>query len=43
MEVRYENGWAGRGWMLDPRMVLDPRELGLFQEIGVRSNIVEKL
>jgi HSP20 family protein len=32
MEVRYENGWAGRGWMLDRSMVLDPRELGLFKE-----------
>jgi HSP20 family protein len=21
MEVRFENGWAGRGWMLDPRTV----------------------
>src|SRR5271155_323547 len=24
MEVRFENGWSGRGW------VLDPRGLGLF-------------
>jgi HSP20 family protein len=26
MEVRFENGWIGRGW------VLDPRTLGLFRE-----------
>jgi HSP20 family protein len=26
MEVRFENGWAGRGW------VFDPRTLGLFRE-----------
>jgi HSP20 family protein len=26
MEVRFENGWSGRGW------VFDPRRLGLFRE-----------
>jgi HSP20 family protein len=26
MEVRFENGWAGKGW------VFDPRTLGLFKE-----------
>ncbi len=31
MEVRFENGWSGRGW------VLDPQTLGLFRESDATS------
>jgi HSP20 family protein len=36
MEVRFEKGWPGSGWVLDPRGVLDPRVRSLFQQSDTR-------
>lgn len=40
MEVRFENGW-GCGWVLDPRAVLDPWVLSLFQQSDTRSRHID--
>jgi len=34
MEVRFDNGWAGRGWVLDPRTV------GLFRQSDATAQYI---